>query len=455
MSQKRLLIQCQLSNYDTKGNFILEADSGWQMCVGRVREMLKLNPELVVTLMGPNTGIDGRVRQLITDPWDVNPDLWEKYGPDGEDRLHYFEYEIIANALVTRYDFDWTALAVGLNLGMQKEGASPKWDAVYLNDPMHLRNFKAMFHVVGGYQPKFFVHSHFIDNPENPKFPTEASLWLGQCEAALRADYNFWQCESSMNVFFGSMGRQFQPHIVDEVKVKSAPWDDGYSIEEITSPIDEQNLRFDPKKFAEIVKDKIVIFVPNRIGGRGRSSDYTNCGWFMFEFLPKLYQKCKDIVVIAGNPSQKFSNEELERECGPNGYVSLVPDAFNRDEYKFVARNSHIVVGLYTNDTYGGTASRECIELGCMPLWFNIFEYSSIAREVGGYPYAAERGKFMAYTLDLIDDAKIYAETKFTPYSPPRKRSYSAWQLKLKNVVRKRCSYEATTRPAMEKMGLL
>ena len=292
MTTKRLLIQTQLSNYDTKGKFILECDSGWQMVMGRVREMLKLNPELHITVMGPNADENNGLNQCITHPIDVNPDLWEKYGHEGENRLVYFGHNIIANALVTRYDFDWSSLACGLDLGMMKIGRTPKFDAVYINDPMHLRNFKAMFHVVAGYQPKFYVHSHFIDIPECPKFPTEASLWLGQCEASLKADHNFWQCESSMNEFMNSMGKWFTQDVVDDVRAKSDPADDGYSYTEITTPVNEKNMRFTPEEFKARVGDKDVIFIPNRIGGKGRSSDYTNCGKFMFDILPEL-RKCR------------------------------------------------------------------------------------------------------------------------------------------------------------------
>ena len=453
---QRLLIQTQLSNYDTKGNFILECDSGFQMVMGRVREMLKLNPELDITVMGPNTGENGNKRQLITDPWDVNPDLWEKYGDEGEKRLHYFEHEIIANALVTRYDFDWTALAISLDLGMMKLGRTPKYDAVYINDPMHLRNFQALFHVVAGYQPRFYVHSHFIDNPECPKFPKEASLWLGQCEAAIKADFNFWQCESAMNIFFESMAKQFQPSIVEAVKAKSLPWDDGYSQTEINVPVIEENLRFDSRKFENMISQKIVIFVPNRIGGKGRSSDYTNCGKFMFDLLPELRKRRQDFVIIAGNPNQKFLNSELEQLCGANGYINIVPNALNRDEFKYVARKSHIVLGLYDQDAYGGTASRECVELGCMPLWLDINEYSSIAREAGGYPYMVKPNwsGFTGMLSHLMDDIKHIIDVNQYP-SWAGKRFNVAWQPKIQQIIRNRCSYEATSYAAMERMGLL
>lgn len=446
MSHKRLLVQCQLSNYNTQGKFILECDSGWQMVIGRVREMLRLNPELDVTVMGPDMDHDNHRVQCITHPEDINPDLWERYGAEGENRLHYFEHRIIPNAIVTRYDFDWTSLACGLNLGMQKIGQALKWDAVYINDPMHLRNFKAMFHVVGGYQPKFFVHSHFIDNPSCPKFPKETSMWLGQCEAACRADFNFWQCGSSMDVFFKEMADFYTPTLVEYVRQKSVPWDDGYSATEISTRPNMDNVRFDANTIQRWhAEHKKVIFVPNRIGGRGRSSDYTNCGKFMFELLPQLRQRRQDFVVVAGNPSQKFSNLELTELCGRDGYVSLVPDAFNRDEFKVILPQTNIALGLYDQDSYGGTAARECVELGCMPLWLDNYEYSSLAREAGGYPYVC-RPDFsdlvgsLSTLMDRVDDDPV---------------GLSTWRKALQKVVYDRCSYEATTPAAMEKMGLL
>jgi hypothetical protein len=445
---KRLLIQTQLSNYDSKGKFILECDSGWQMVMGRVREMLKLNQELDVTVMGPD--MDEGHEQCITHPFDINPDLWSLYGDDGQRRLHYFGHNIIPNALVTRYDLKWTNIAVGLDLGMQKIGRVPKWDAVIINDPMHLRNFKAMFHVVGGYQPKFFVHSHFVDVPECPKFPTEASLWLGQCEAALKADFNFWQCESAMMQFFDSMGKWFTQDVVDDVRAKSLPWDDGYSRSEIMMTPDTSNLRFDAGIFADWhAQKKAVIFVPNRIGGKGRSSDYTNCGKFMFDLLPKLRRMRADFVVICGNPSQKILNGELEAWCGGDGYVSLVPDAFNRDEFRAVATLSDIAVGLYDQDTYGGTAARECIELGCMPLWLDVNEYSSIAREANDYPFVA------AGWDNLLETANNTIDCIHEGFNASNTLARKIFVRQLQQVIRSRCSYEATTPIAMKKMCLL
>lgn len=424
---QRLLIQTQLSNYDKKGTFILEADSGWQMVMGRVRTMLDANPNLVIDVMCPFTDL------VITNPEKLNIDLVRKHG----DRLNFIKHNIMPNALATRYDFDFEALSRILNL------REVNYSHVYLNDPMHLRNFKVLFHLRAGYQPKFIVHSHFIDNPECPKFPVDASLWMGQVEAARRADLNFWQCESAMNVFFESMANEYKTEIINSVKAKSIPWDDGYSSDEINVEPNLNNVRFDPDEFKKLTQDKTIVFVPNRVGGMGRSSDYTNCGKFLFEHVNKVWEQRKDFVIIAGNPSQKFSNDELKDLCTP--CLNLVPDSLNRDEYRYVASKSHIVVGLYDQDAYGGTASRECIDLGCYPLWIDKYEYSLIKTETG-YPFvAAEFSDLNKVMSDLIDYVKrVSFEGTYNRNIEP-----------LRKFIRKRCSYEKTTPDAMRAMGLL
>jgi len=443
---KRLLVQTQLSNYDSKGRFILECDSGWQMVMGRVREMLRLVPDLHVTVMGPSMD-EGR-EQCVTHPVDINPDLWERYGHEGEDRLAYFGHRIISNALVTRYDFDWTGLACGLDLGMQKVNQAPRYDAVYVNDPMHLRNLKAMFHVVGGYQPRFYVHSHFIDSPSCPKFPKEASMWLGQCEAAIRADHNFWQCRSSMEEFFRELGSFFAPDVVRFVKQKSDPWDDGYSRAEIRSDVDYENMRFTSQQWEAATAGKHVVFFPNRISPS--SGDYTNGMKFMFELLPQLRQRRQDFVVVCGNPNQKFTNAELSQRCGAHGYVSLVPDSLNRDEFRWIASHSDVALGLYDKDAYGGTASRECVELECMPLWLDINEYASLAREALVHrevlvnPDFSDLGDKLFGLFDLQDGRTATHPSNFDQILHD-----------LRKVVQSRCSYEATSRAALSKMGLL
>lgn len=433
----RLLTQLQLSNYDSNGNFILECDSGFQMAMGRMRELLKICPDLTIDVIGPLRG------RLWTQPECIIPDLFKNR------RIRWVEIDILPNALATRYDFNFDQINKALETC---DWRNKRYDAIYLNDPMLLRHYRALFTLKAGYVPKIYSHSHFVDNPSNPKFPVDATLWLGQCEAAIRADHNFWQCESTMKVFFNEMKDYFTPSVVEYVRQKSSAWDDGYSIEEITIPPRMNEIRFDTKKLEELRKDKIIVFVPNRIGGKGRSSDYTNCGKFMFEILPELRKINKDFVILAGNPSQKFLNSELEEMCGKDGYVNLVKDAFNRDEYKYIAANSDIVLGLYDNDTYGATAIRECVELGCIPFMLDNYEYSTIAELANCRQTLCCKPDF-SNIVDCLDD--LICSLHENKQNDFHKLDAFFLNDRLRDVVRNRCSYEKTTAAAAKIMGLL
>ena len=423
---KKILIQTQLSNYDTNGKFILEADSGYQMCMGRVRELLKIYKNIEIDITLPLRS------QLLTQPEEINPDLW-----CGNNRLQGIHLNIMPNALATRYDFNVNEYAKNLLLFSHKNKTLKHYDFVYINDPMLLRNFRALFHLYAGYIPKFYVHSHFIDNPECPKFPIDASLWLGQCEAAIKADFNFWQCESSMNVFFESFKKTFNNNVLlNEIKNKSLPWDDGYSHEEITTPPEIKNVRFSSSIFNDWKrKNKKIIFVPNRIGGMGRSSDYTNCGKFMFEILPRLYEHSNDFIVIAGNPSQKFTNQELGQLCSKYGYKSIVNGSLNRDEYKVVASNADYTVGLYDQDTYGGTAARECIALGSIPIWINVNEYERLALKANWEYIAKYDCKWTDNIVTLI----------MQMHNAEKQVIFNKLKI-LQSVIKNDCSYESTTK---------
>lgn len=421
-----MLIQTQLSNYNREGKFDLACDSGWQMVIGRARVLLDLDKSMFIDIMCPF------FKDCIASPLTINLDLFEKF----RSRLRVLQHDIIPNALSTRFDFNFDGLSVMLKTVNQK------YDVVFLNDPMHLRNFKAMFLIGMNYVPKFVVHSHFIDNPSCPKFPIAASLWMGQVEAARRADWNFWQCESALNVFKEEISLEYKEHIVDEVMNKSTPWDDGYSSEEINSPVNLDNVRIDIERFEKNTKNKIILFVPNRIGDGKRSSDYTNCGHFMFKSLPELRRLRDDFVVICGNPNQKIPNEELESTCGQHGYLKVVPDSLNRDEFKWIARNSHIVVSLYNNDVYGGTVSRECIDLGLTPLWLDNYEYQKISKEADW--------KILARP-DLSDVPQIASDL----IDSVRNRKHSFWLSRLQHVIREKCSYEKTTINALNNIKSL
>lgn len=376
---KRLLVQAQLSNYTREGEFILECDSGWQMCVSRINELLRLIPSLQVDLVGP---LPSQVRGAIN----LDP------------RITYIATYVPPNAVLSRHHFD-----ARMPLG--------EYTSAYINDPMQLRNYQAL---LKGRCEIFTSHNHFIDNPSCPKFG--GILWLGQCEAVQRADVNFWQCQSAREVFEADYGAKVE---------NSHIWDDGYSIAEITSPINMANVRFDPA----LLTEKPIIFVPNRVGGRGRSSDYTNCGKFLFELVPQL-RKIADFAVVAGNPSQKFSNKELVDECG---VLPLTVDAFTRDEYKLVATHSKIAVALYDQDTYGGTAIRECIELGCLPLWLDCNEYRSLSK-AANYPHTCTWETLVPTCAQLL---------------------HMDFPESLRQAVRQHCSIEATTLPAARRLHLL
>lgn len=424
---KNLLVELQLSNYTRDGLFDLACDSGFQMCIGRIRELLKIDQELHVDIVGPHRFLNEDDTQLVLPAEKVYDDLpWN-------DRVCWIDTYVPPNALMTRYHFDYGEFDWSVKF------SDRKYDAVYLNDPMRLRHWRAYFEVYGKYQPKYFVHSHFIDNPESPKFPTNASLWWGQMEAAARADWNFWQCGTAMEQFFQSAAKFLQPDIVEQIRAKSEPWDDGYSTSEINSDIDVSQIRFDTALFEEKTKGKIVVFVPNRIGGGGRSSDYTNCGAFLFDILPKMNQR-DDIVVIAGNPNQKWSNEELRERCEKFGYLKLHDTSFNRHEYKWLARRSHIAVGLYNVDLYGGTSARELIDLGCIPLWLDYGEYSRIAREAK-YPFIGKSDMSDLHHMfhRTIEHCKFYGRA-------------STWVDVLRQIILRDCSYESSTKRAYNRM---
>lgn len=431
----KLLIQTQLSN-TPNGKFDLACDSGWQMPMGRVREIFKHRPGVQIDVMCPRT------EQCVAGPTEIYPDLWGQYGQGAKANqlgdlpgvLNFVEHHIIPGARETRYDFDWKGISQALGLAEHKVDVANRYDVVYVNDPMQLRALKAVFHVVGGYQPRFVVHNHFIDLPEYPKFDVEMSLWLGQCESALKADYNFWQCGPAMEQFFTAMGKEFVQDVVDDVRAKSMPWDDGYSHSEITSPVNESAMRFAPADWHRLTQGKTVLFLPNRISPS--SGDYTRGMKFMFKILPELRQRRQDFVVVAGNPNLKFSNDFLSVLFGDHGYTKLSDDTFNRDEYKFVARHSDVVVALYDekSDAYGGTSCRECVELGCALLAPDCNEYQEIAHQAQ-YPYLCKPD-----LSDIVGVADRLISLVGGAELTERKTA-------LQQVVRDKCSHEMTTTP--------
>jgi hypothetical protein len=438
MAKKRLLIQVQLSNYDLNGKFIIESDSNWGIWAWRSREMLKLNPELEIDLLIP------QLSQIKTSPWDFCPEIFES------GRLHLIEHHTLPNAPATRYDFDMNAYRNELNLSM-----NPKYDAVFINDPALLPNFKALFFLYGKYVPKFFLQIHFVDHPVwsgRAKFPAEVSLWDRQVEAMRKADHNFWMCQPTADVVTRDMYEDYRDKTVNDMLLHCSIWDDGYSQTETMRDPDMRKVRFTPKEYYDKVAGRMVIFAPNRVGDGKRTSDYTHIGEFLFEKIPELYKRRQDFVVIAGNPSQKILNSELEERVGKYGYISLVPDGFNRDEYRWVGRHGHIGVSLYDTEHHGGVASRECVEMGMLPLWTDCNEYHHMA-EAGEYKIGLCKPD-RSDLVDRLDDLLTFIKTD-RGLQDPNVRTVNLTHHILREAIRNRCAFERTTPEAMKTMGLL
>lgn len=407
---KRLLIQLQLSNYDKHGKYILEADSGWNMMINRAMIMLDMNKNLTIDMLVP------KISQTKTKPTSIVG----KY--KNFDRVNFICHKLPNHAFKTRYHFNFQEEALALK--------NNYYTHVYINDPMLFRNYKALFNCEFKYNPFFMTHSHFIDNPEAPKVPKEITYWYGQIEAALRSDFNFWQCYSAYKIFLKSMGNFYHQDYVKFVKGKSMPWDDGYSTQEINIPIDYEKLRF------KLPEDKVIIFVPNRVS---YEFDYTNTCKFLFDWANKLWEMRKDFVVVFGNPNQKVLNAEIIKKCKPA--INVVPNTFTRNEYRYVAKMSHINVGLYDNDSYGGTAWRELIDAGCLPLSPDVYEYKKFFDKTK-YPFKVKPD--FSDIVERLDELVEYAKCN------NKKKNFG-----LKKCVLKECAVENTTEKCMKIVGLI
>ena len=155
----------------------------------------------------------------------------------------------------------------------------------------------------------------------------------------------------------------------------------------------------------------------------------------------------KDFIVLAGNPSQKFSNDELDNMCKP--YLKLISDTPTRNEYRYIARRTHINVGLYDNDSYGGTAWRECIDLGCMPLSIRMYEYKAILEKIN-YEWICKEdfSDIKRRIHELINFSKQYS--KVIDDTVVFENDFG-----LRKEILERCSYEHTTKNKMKKIDLL
>lgn len=412
-----VLVQLQLSNYNRDGFFILTADSNWQIFVLKAVQMIKINPTIKIDVIVP---LDG---DCLESPYV----LLREHGL--EQHVKLISVPIAPNAPRTRFDFPWRTVSQAL-------GELTKYTHVYVNDPVMLSHYRAMFHLAKA-KPKFILQTHFLDSPLASVVDPELSYWYRTVEACDKSDVFLWHCNSMETVFKQALMTEFQPHVVQRLMAKSDVWKDGYSITEIRKPVNHANVRFDTK----LLDGKRVVWVPNRVGGLGKSFDYTNNGKFLFEVVPQVWERRQDFVVVAGNPNQKVTNDEIAERCP--AYVKLLPGSVNRDEYRWLSARADIVVGLYTNDTNGGLASLESIEFKAVPLFPDIYEYGVYFDAVGWPkelridPGLSDAADVMCRLLDCYESDDVKKLTK-----------------QMQSFVRGYASYEHTTFEMMRKLGL-
>lgn len=414
----RILFQLQLSNYTPDGKFVLTADSNWQIFCTKVLQMVKIRPDLKVDVIVPSESqclenVDELLREHCL-----------------TDNVFPVNIPIQTNAPATRYDFSWSMIKFML------EGKIDNYSHVFINDPMLLPNYRALFHLAR-LKPKFILQTHFLDSPVARVVDPELSYWYGTVDACNKSDMFLWHCNSMQDVFREALEIEFKPEVVDRLMKKSDVFKDGYSINEIRKPVNLGNIRFDTSK----LDGKTIIWIPNRVGGLGKSFDYTNNGKFMFDIIPKLWEQRQDFVVIAGNPNQKVSNDEIAAACP--AYMKLLPGPVNRDEYRWLSRRADIVGAFYTNDTNGGLACLESLEFNSVPLFPDIYEYSVYFNE-SQFPtelrISPDFSNAVEVTSRLLDQFKTEDVVAATGRMRKFIRSYAA--------------YENTTLEMMSKFGL-
>lgn len=431
----RLLWQLQFSCYDTHGKFIFTGDSNWQVMVTKLLYMLRENSELTVVALVPEWRERGENPHIL-----IKEVLGELV-----DRVKLVCVPIYPNALRTRFDFPYTEYARAI----KREHDRGKFTHVYMNDPMLTRHFRALFLVEKLGSPTFITQTHFLDSPSSKIVPAECSYWHGTVEGNLKSDVCLWHCDSMQEFFLSELAIDYNDRIVKQIAKKSAVWKSGYSIDEINRSVSLRDLRF------KLPNDKHIVFVPNRIGGLGKSFDYTNNGRFMFEWANALYERRQDFVVVAGNPSQKILNDELAEHCKP--YIKIVPTTVTRNEYRHICAASDVVVALYTTDTNGGLAALEAIDLGCTPLLPNVYEYKKYFDAVK-WPKDLRINPNLSDVVDVLDRILDNHSLSCSRTSDDGIRLSSVGNdvrlVKLRNHIRQTTTYEHTTHAAMQVMGL-
>jgi hypothetical protein len=344
----RWLWQLQLSN-QFEGKYSLTGDSNWTMFIAKARELKKLDDSLSITLILPPLSM-------------VHEDVDHELCRNGlYNQVSVFHMWVPTNAILSRYHFsmgEWSNVLLA---------SYPH--VVYINDPCLVGNVRALMSVMK-LSSLLISQCHFLDSAQTPLVPADCTYWNRTVEATEKADLNVWHCRTQMLEWADLHPFDFE---------KSVVWKSGHSTTMLDEPINMHNLRFDP---ASIPHSAQVVWVPNRIGGLGKSFDYTNNGRFLFDELPNC--RSKDFIVLCGNPSQKISNGEIAERVPQ--YKKLVDGALNYDEYKWCTQRADIVVALYDKDSNGGIAVLEAIYHGAVPFMPDINEYAKYYDD-GNWPY--------------------------------------------------------------------
>lgn len=416
----KILWQLQLSNYTKEGKFVLSADSNWQIFITKALELIKIDENIKIDVLLPE--LEDCLESPIKALYDLGISL---------KNVHPIFIPIQANALATRYDFPWKIILEKIKSEIDL------YTHVYINDPLLLPHYKALFYINTKNKPKWVLQTHFLDSPMARVVDDEISYWHGTIEACTKADVFLWHCKTMQNIFKEALLKEHNNNFVESLMKKSDVWKDGYSIAEIRKSVDMNNVRFN---LTDKCGTKTIIWVPNRVGGLGKSFDYTNNGKFLFEIVPELWKKRQDFVVLAGNPNQKISNDEIEKNCP--AYVKLVDGPLNRDEYRYLSQCADIVVGLYTNDTNGGLASLEAIEFGAVPFFPDIFEYKVYFDEVN---WPAE-----LRINPTLENAHITLDNLLNSMYSDEINNKMDFMM---SFIRKYSSYESTTQEMFNKLG--
>lgn len=410
-----ILWQLQLSNYfanegeDSK--FSLTGDSNWTVFISKAKAMLELDPTIKFDIVMPEN-------------WKCHEDYLVLLIEHGiAHAVNVIQLDIMCSALSTRYDFDYVQLESDLAVNAEK------YTHVYINDPCLTANYMSVFNSFG-LRPKYITQCHFLNTPSNPLVPTDVSYWWRTVEAYFKSDLMIWHSEAQENEFFAALSHC---GVLHADITKSFVWKSGHSIAGCNRIICMDNLRFDPDV---LENGKPIVWLPNRIGGLGKSFDYTNNGAFMFDTdFADL-----DFIIVAGNPSQKISNDELA-EQEPR-YMKLVDGALNLDEYTYLSRRADIVVALYTKDSNGGIAVLEAIHNNVIPMMTNVNEYKKYFDSVN-WPFWARVGSGLNNTADVLHELLTNRDV-FQHYTDAVKR-----------YVDEHMSLEATTKLFMERLTRL